>query len=211
MTATDWLQFFALHASLSLLAVGGAMTLAPGLHRALVLDHGWLSEAQFQGCVTLAQATPGPNVLYIALAGWTSGLNAAAAAPAGGALAPLLLPPLGALLALVGVLLPSSLLACAAARWLQAHRERPLVRAFRHGMAPVVVGVMFATALLLASSVFKSADAPAHRPLLLAALALLMAASTLLVWRTRVSLLWLVAAGGVAGAGLGAALLPAAG
>lgn len=152
MTAADWLHFLALHLSWSLLAVGGAMTLAPGLHRELVIDRQWLSEVQFQDCVTLAQATPGPNVLYIALAGWTVGLNAASTAPAA---VKVFLPGLGLLLALGGVLLPSSVLTVVITRWLHHHRERLAVRAFRQAMAPVVVGVMMATAVVLGSAVVR--------------------------------------------------------
>lgn len=191
MSPADWLELLRLHLSLSPLAIGGAMTLAPELHRALVVQHAWLSESQFQACLTLAQATPGPNVLYIALAGWTVGLQAAAAGPLP---QQLLLAALGLAVALVGVLLPSSLLACAAGHWLRQHQQHRGVRAFRQGMAPIVVGVMLAAAWLLARSLqlFGHGGAP-----MLAAIAVV---TTLLVWRTRMNLLWLIGAGGLIGA-----------
>lgn len=189
MSPADWLELLRLHLSLSPLAIGGAMTLAPELHRALVVQHAWLSEAQFQACLTLAQATPGPNVLYIALAGWTVGLQAAA----GPWPQQLVLAALGLAIALVGVLLPSSLLACAAGHWLRQHPQHRGVRAFRQGMVPVVVGVMLAAAWLLARSLqlFGHGGGPM--------LAAITVVSTLSVWRTRVNLLWLIGAGGLIG------------
>ena len=74
MSLSDWIQLLLFHLSLSLLAVGGAITLAPDLHRWLVNEHGWLTEAQFNQSIALAQAAPGPNVLFIAT-GWTVGLT----------------------------------------------------------------------------------------------------------------------------------------
>lgn len=190
MSPADWLELLRLHLTLSPLAIGGAMTLAPELHRALVVQHAWLSEAQFQACLTLAQATPGPNVLYIALAGWTVGLQATP----GPLLQQALLGALGLMIALVGVLLPSSLLACAASHWLRQHPQHRGVRAFRQGMAPVVVGVMLSAAWLLARSLDLCADPSQPVP---AAIAVV---SALAVWRSRMNLLWLIGAGGLIGA-----------
>ena len=51
---------------LSLLAVGGAITTAPDMHRYLVTEQHWLSDAQFTSSIAIAQAAPGPNVLFVA-------------------------------------------------------------------------------------------------------------------------------------------------
>ena len=56
MSLSDWLQLLLFHLSLSLLAVGGAITLAPDLHRWLVGGQGWLSEAQFTQSMALANS-----------------------------------------------------------------------------------------------------------------------------------------------------------
>jgi chromate transporter len=66
------------------------------------------------------------------------------------------------------------------------------VRAFKQGMAPVVIGLLLATAWILTSAHGNPAtDWP---------LWLLTVASTVLVWRTRLHLLWLLGAGAVLGA-----------
>ena len=188
MSAGDWLQLLLFHLSVSLLAVGGAVTLAPELHRFLVGDRGWLSEAQFGTSLTLAQVAPGPNVLFIALAGWNVGANTAAGQPDG---IRLVLATLGMATCVVGVLAPSSLLTLAATRWSHRNREKLAVRAFRQGMAPIVVGVLLSTAWLLARS--AGAGTAAWQPWALTA------ACTLLVWRTRLHLIWMLATGAALG------------
>ena len=67
-----------------------------------------------------------------------------------------------------------------------------MVRAFKAGMAPVVVALLIATGWLLTAV----NDQPARDWRLW----LLTAASALIVWRTRLHLLWLIGAGAVLGA-----------
>ena len=182
MTASDWAGFTLHLLGLSLLAVGGAIAVAPDLHRYLVVQQGWLADPQFAASIALAQAAPGPNVLFIALLGWNVGLNA------GGHV----LAVLGLALAMVGMLLPSSLFTLAITRWAQRHREDRAVRAFKQGMAPVVIGLLLATAWILVA-----AQPGPHGLAPLAAVAFVVMA---LVWRTRLHLLWMLGAGAVAGA-----------
>lgn len=186
----DWWALFVHFASLSLLGVGGAITTAPDMHRYLVGQQHWLSEAQFTSSIALAQASPGPNVLFVALMGWNIGLNAASGLATNHAA--FLMAAWGAGLALVGVLVPSCVLTYAATRWAHQHRERRAVRAFKTGMAPVVIALLLATGWLLsATHNVPSKDWP---------LWMLTAASALLVWRTRIHMLWLLGAGAALGA-----------
>ena len=57
----DWLALFGHFLLLSLLAIGGAITTAPDMHRFVVGERGWLTDAQFTASVALAQAAPGPE------------------------------------------------------------------------------------------------------------------------------------------------------
>lgn len=184
----DWLQLLLYFLSLSLMAVGGAIATAPDMHRFLVDGHGWLSEAQFSSSIAIAQAAPGPNVLFIALLGWNLGLNA------GGGAGPLAWASgaLGVAVCMFGILLPSSLLAWQASRWGQRNRNRRGVRAFKQGMGPLVIGLLLATGWLLGSA--------SGRPAQDWRLWLLTLACALLVWRTRIHLLWLLGAGALLGA-----------
>ena len=190
LSPLDWLALFVQFVSLSLLAVGGAITTAPDMHRYLVDKQHWLTEGQFTSSIALAQAAPGPNVLFVALLGWNVGLNAGAGMTSGPWV--WVYGGLGVALAMLGIMLPSSTLTFMAARWGHQNRELRAVRAFKQGMAPIVIALLIATGWLLASS---QSNAPAQWPLWL-----LTGVTALLVWRTRLHLLWLLGAGGLLGA-----------
>jgi chromate transporter len=85
-------------------------------------------------------------------------------------------------------MLPSTTLALSAARWGHARRDWRAVQAFKAGMAPIVIGLLFATGWIL------TAETPGWRA------GVLTLAAALLVWRTRVHVLVLVGAGAVVGA-----------
>ena len=188
-TIADWLALLIHFLSLSLMAIGGAITTAPDMHRYLVDEQHWLSESQFTSSIALAQAAPGPNVLFVALLGWNVGMNAGGGLGAGAAAWGYAA--LGVGIAMIGIMLPSTTLTFAAARWGHQNRERRVVRAFKQGMAPIVVALLIATGWILASS---------HGTLLKNwPLWLLTGASALLVWHTRVHLLWLLGAGALLG------------
>lgn len=189
LTVWDWFDLFTHFLSLSLLAVGGAISTAPEMHRFLVNDQHWLSEGQFSSSITLAQAAPGPNVLFIGLMGWNVGLNAAGGAAAGPQAWPLGL--LGLLISLLGIMLPSSVLTMTASRWGHKNKELRQVRAFKQGMVPIVVALLASTGWLLASS--HGTPLQEWRFWLLAIVA------TALCWRTKIHLLWLLAAGALLG------------
>ena len=72
----DWLSLLAQFMMLSLLSVSGAITTVPDMHRYLVDQNRWLTDAQFTSSIAIAQAAPGPNVLFVGLMGWNVGLNA---------------------------------------------------------------------------------------------------------------------------------------
>ena len=189
-TGTDWLALLTHFLSLSLLAIGGAITTAPAMHSYLVNDKAWLSEAQFTSSIALAQAAPGPNVLFIALLGWNVGMNAGGGINAGPGAWWLALVGVG--VAMVGILLPSTTLTFAAARWGHRNRELRAVRAFKMGMAPVVIALLVATGWILASS----AGSPTEhwRPWLLTSI------TAVIVWRTQLHMLWLLGTGALLGA-----------
>ena len=177
----QWLALFLHYLSLSLLSIGGAITTAPDMHRFLVDQQHWLTDAQFNASIAIAQAAPGPNVLFVALLGWNVGLNA------GGLSAGLL----GVFLAMLGILIPSTTLTYVAAQWGHRNRELRAVRAFKQGMAPIVVALLIATSWILAGANGSSLkDWPAW---------LVTAATALVVWRTKIHLLWLLGAGALLG------------
>jgi chromate transporter len=177
----DWLSLLAHYLSLSMLCVGGAIATAPDMHRFLVQEKGWLTDPQFSASISIAQAAPGPNVLFTALMGWNVGLNA-------GSLWTALL---GMVLCLGGIMLPSSVLVYLTSQWSHRNRDRRAVRAFKQGMAPPVVALLLSTGWIL-----TTANDYALKNWPIWAVTVVTA---LVVWKTRVHLLWLLGAGALLG------------
>lgn len=177
----DWIMLFMHYLLLSLLSIGGAITTAPDMHRYLVDQKGWLTDTQFNTSIALAQAAPGPNILFVGLMGWHVGINAGNMATG----------IFGFLLTLLGILLPSTVLTYTASRWGHRNRDLRIVRAFKQGMSPLVVALIIGTGWIMASKHPLSASS---WPQWLA-----IGITTLIVWRTKIHLLWLLGAGALLG------------
>lgn len=181
LSFTDWLNLFGHYMLLSLLSIGGAISTTSEMHRFLVEEHHWLTQSQFNDSIAIAQAAPGPNVLFVALMGWNVGLNAGSYTAAFA----------GVAVTMFGVLLPSTTLTYLAARWGHRNRELLGVRAFKQGMTPVVVGLMVSVGIILGSANSNwTTDWP---------LWLLSVVAGVIIWRTRLHLLWLLGAGAALG------------
>ena len=173
---SDKLLGLSLHLTiLSLSAIGGGVVLvAPDIHDYVAVQNHWLTSEQFSAVYALAQAAPGPNVLFITLVGWLI---------AGWA---------GALATTFAVIVPSSLLAFGAAR---LARDRAAIRtgrwakAFRAALAPMSAGMLAAAGWSFLSM--------SHAGVLAIALAL---GAALAVYATKINPVWLIAVGALAGA-----------
>jgi len=124
MLGSDWLALFGHFLEMSLLSIGGTLTTAPDMHRFLVDQRHWLTDAQFNTAIAIGQAAPGPNLLFVALLGWQLGMNTGTFAAAAA----------GTFITMAGILL-----------------TRPAVLAFKQGMAPIVIALLLATAWILTS------------------------------------------------------------
>lgn len=181
-TLADVFTIFLHCAMLSVLAVGGGITLLPDFHRFLVAEKLWMTDAQFTSAIALAQSAPGPNILFVSLLGWNAGFNG------GGYLYAFLC----GMAAIAGILIPSTTLTLTITRWAHRNQEMRVLRAFKQGMAPIVIALLIATGWILASSQGNPVE---HWHLWL-----LTAATTVLVWRTKLHMLWMLGAGATAGA-----------
>jgi len=171
-----------LFVAFTLLALQGFGGVLAVVQREIVERRGWLTQAQFNDTIALAQASPGPNVLFVALMGWQVGMNAASTTAAF----------LGVAVTMLGIMLPSTVFTYQVAQWGHRNRELRAVRAFKQGMAPVVIAMLLSTAWILASSAGRGV---ADWPLWTLALA-----SCVVIWRTRLHLLWVLGAGALLGA-----------
>jgi chromate transporter len=155
---------------LSLLCVGGGLGVIPELQRQVVVNHQWVTAREFVDGYTLAQLTPGPNMLVVAFVGYR-----AHGVP-------------GAVLATVAMFLPSSLLVMAVAeRWQRLRAHRWAASAER-ALLPIGIG-------LSTAGVYTLARAALHD---VSTVALALAAGAVL-YRGRIPAMPVVVAAGVVG------------
>jgi len=158
-------------ASLSLVSVGGGNTVLPEIHHQAVNANQWMTNQQFADIYAISEAAPGPSSMISSLVGYkAAGL-------------------LGAVVAMVAILGPSSLLMYVACLTWERFREAKWRIAFEKGLAPVSLGLLFSSGF----TVVRSSD---HG---LVAYAITAVACVLLV-RTKISPLLIMAAAGVLGA-----------
>ena len=156
---------------LSLLSIGGANAIIPEIHLQAVGKHGWMTDADFAQMFALSQAAPGPNVLIVSLVGWK----------AAGVL--------GAIVAMVAMCAPSSVLTYQVARAWDRFREARWRIATQSALAPVTVGLILASGYVLTRTIDHEWTAYATT-----------AASALVALVTRVHPLWLLGIGATLGA-----------
>ena len=154
----------------SLLSIGGGNSVVPEIELRAVGAYHWLTATQFADLFAIAQSAPGPSILLVTLIGY---------AAAGVA---------GALLATVAMILPAAVLVYGCSRFWHASERAPWRVAFERGLAPVAVGLVAASGLIVA----RSAD---HT----AAQIALTAATTALFCLTRINPLLVVGAAALLG------------
>jgi len=157
-------------ALISAIAFGGASAVMPEMYRFLVYENHWLSDSTFSSLFAISQASPGPNVLFVALFGWqVAGLA-------------------GALVSTLAMCGPSSVLALIFERYTAAHRDARWMLIFRRALAPLTIGLLMASGVIISEGTDHTVGA------------LLLTLATVIVGlRTKLNPLWLIGAGAVLG------------
>jgi chromate transporter len=151
-------------------AVGGPSAILPDIDRYVVEVHRLMTNAQLAEIYTLAQVVPGPNFMYVTLIGWHLAGWAGAAATT------------------IPLLVPATTLTLLVGHFNERHPNAPISRAIRRGLAPITIGLMFASATILMRA--ASQDWRGY---------LFTLVTVVLVLRTSWNPLWLLAAGALAG------------
>lgn len=161
---------FAYFALLSLFAVGGANAAIPEIHRIAVEAMHWMSDKQFADMFAISQLSPGPNVIIVTLIGYhVAGF-------------------LGAAVATVAMCGPTCVLAFFVAKVWDRFKDARWRIAVQTGLVPVSIGMIGASAFVLAGTSDHTVYAAA-----------ITAVTAVVGFSTRVSPLWLFAAGGLLG------------
>ena len=170
MTAALFASMFLNFFVISIFAIGGFMASLPGMYTYLVDNQQLLSPESFAATVAFGQSLPGPNVLIAGILGWAS---------AG---------PSGFLATFAGTCIPFTLIALFAGRFVRNHSQSHAIRAYKSGLAPVAIALLFATGYLLLQGNLGN-------PWIL----LWAGMVRLIVWRTKFPLILLIFFGGLLG------------
>jgi chromate transporter len=155
---------------MSLFAIGGANSAVPEMQRVAVEVEGWMTARQFTDIFAIAQVTPGPNVIIVTLIGYhVAGLT-------------------GALVATLAMCGPTSLFAFYVGHVWERFKEAPWRAAIQGGLFPISIG-------LIAASAFVVASTNAHN---FAAVAVTLA-TAVVTYTTRLNPLWIFAAAALLG------------
>src|SRR5258705_4186643 len=136
---TTYLQLAGLFASLSLLSIGGGNAVLPEMHLQTVKGHHWMTDSQFADIFSISQTAPGPSILIVTLVGYGAGLTVGGVP---GAI-------IGGVIATVAMIVPAaSLMYVVTPFWQKAQKVKWRV-AVEKGFAPLTVGLIMATSLVM--------------------------------------------------------------
>jgi chromate transporter len=170
MNQNPLLQLFGYFVLLSLFAVGGANAAIPEMHRIAVEVMHWMNDRQFADMFAIAQVSPGPNVIIVTLIGYhVAGLSGAAVATA----------------AMCG---PTCVLAFMVARTWDRFKDAHWRKAIQAGLVPVSIGLIGASAFVLARTADNNIYAGA-----------ITAITAIVAYATKVNPLWVFLGGGILG------------
>jgi chromate transporter len=128
------IQLFWLFAILSMLAFGGGAGVMPDMQRAAVDTYHWMTPGEFLDMFAISRAAPGPGSLIVILIG-----QKAAGLP-------------GAAVSFVAMFLPSCLVVHFLARFWHRAAHAPWRDVVEKALAPVAIGLTFASGLALMRS-----------------------------------------------------------
>lgn len=134
-----YLSLVSLFGTLSLLSIGGGNAVLPEMHLRAVSGYDWLTDSQFADIFSISQAAPGPSILIVSLVGYAAGLKVAGVL--GGVL--------GGVLATVAMIVPAAILMyLVTVSWQKALKSKLRI-AVEKGFAPLTVGLILATSLVM--------------------------------------------------------------
>ncbi len=141
-------QLFVSYLKIGFFGFGGGYAMLSLIQNEVVVQHGWMTNAQFADIVAVSQITPGPIAINSATyVGYTVGLQT------GYTWCGIL----GSVIATLAVCLPSLTLMMLVARFFLKLKGNRWVEGAMRGMRPVVIGMIAAAALLL---IFPRSDNP---------------------------------------------------
>ena len=155
---------------MSLLAIGGANSTIPEMHRIAVEVRHWMTDAQFADMFAISQLSPGPNVLIVTLIGYhVAGIA-------------------GALVATFAMCGPSAVFAYFVSNMLTRSSQSAWPGILQAARVPISIGLMCASGLVLTLASDRTWIA-----------AVLTIGAAVVAFMTRLNPLWVLVVGGLLG------------
>ena len=155
---------------MSLLAIGGANSTIPEMHRIAVEVRHWTTDAQFADMFAISQLSPGPNVLIVTLIGYhVAGIA-------------------GALVATFAMCGPSAVFAYFVSNMLTRSSQSAWPGILQAALVPISIGLMCASGLVLTLASDRTWIA-----------AVLTIGAAVVAFMTRLNPLWVLVVGGLLG------------
>jgi len=164
------LETFFFFFKMSFLAIGSFASVIPELGE-FCIDHlGLLTVDGFAASIAIGNAAPGPNYLLVIVMGWFMG------------------GPWAAFALFAAATVPYILLTCLVAVFGKRFRSHPCFKAYCVGLGPIAISLFAASSLVVVYPVLNWGTG------------LVVAIVTLLTWKTRVPMYWLLLASAAFGA-----------
>lgn len=134
-------QLFISYLKIGFFGFGGGYAMLALIQNEVVVQHQWLTNAEFADIVAVSQITPGPIAINSATyVGYTVGMQGGGS-PLFGVL--------GSIIATLAVCMPSLTLMVLVAHFIARLRNNPIVAGAMLGLRPVVIGMIGSAALML--------------------------------------------------------------
>lgn len=169
---------------IGLFSIGGGYAALPLIQQQVVDGHGWLTLAEFADVIAISQMTPGPIAIN---ASTFVGMRL------GGVL--------GAIVATVGCIIPSCIIAVLLAKVYYKYRDLTFLQGILGGLRPAVVALIASAAVSMIGLAFFGADGaqPSLANLDLASVALFVVAFVILRLAKKMDPVFIILGSGAAG------------
>ncbi|MDT5323838.1 MAG: chromate transporter [Mycobacterium sp.] len=175
---STYVQLIVLFGSLSLMSIGGGNAVLPEMHLKAVRGEHWLNDGQFADLFSISQTAPGPSILIVGMIGYAAGL------PVGGVAGGIV----GGVVATAAMVIPAASLVYGITLFWQKAEQSKWRIAVEKGFAPLTVGLILASSLVMSRAADHDWKAYA-----------LTGVCTLIFVRTKINPLIIVAIAGVIG------------
>ena len=175
-----YLELFWSFLQIGLFSFGGGYAAMPLIQGQVVTDHGWLSMTEFTDLITISQMTPGPIAINSAT---FVGIKIAG------------IP--GALVAMIGCILPSCIIVTLVAKLYLKYRNMAVLQGILNSLRPAVVAMIASAGISILITAFWGNEAAVILSQTNWVMVLIFAGCIVLLQKFRMNPIWVMILAGV--------------